>query len=52
MRSGLRRSILGSVADRLARDAVGPIVVVADSEVMEQRTHASHQTTRTLTNVH
>ena len=52
MRSGLRRSILGSVADRLARDAVGPIVVVADSEVMEQRTHASHQTTRALTNVH
>jgi nucleotide-binding universal stress UspA family protein len=52
MRSGFQRSILGSVADRLVRDAGGPIVVVADSEVMEQRTHASHQTTRALTSVH
>jgi len=52
MRSGIRRSILGSVADRLARDAVGPIVVVADSKITKQRANASHKTTKALTAVH
>ena len=52
MRSGIRRSILGSVADRLARDAVGPIVVVADSKITKQRAIASHKTTKALTTVH
>ena len=52
MRSGFRRSILGSVADRLVRDAGGPIVVVADSKVIKQRTNASHKATKALTTVH
>ena len=52
MRSGIRRSILGSVADRLARDAVGPIVVVADPKVTKQRTNASHKATKALTTTH
>ena len=52
MRSGIRRSILGSMADRLARDAVGPIVVIADSKVIKQRTNASHKATKALTAVH
>ena len=52
MRSGIRRTILGSIADRLARDAVGPIVVVADSKVTKQRTNASHKVTKALATVH
>ena len=52
MRSGIRRTILGSIADRLARDAVGPIVVVADSKVTKQRTNASHKATKALATVH
>jgi len=52
MRSGIRRTILGSIADRLARDAVGPIVVVADSKVTKQRTNASHKATKALAKVH
>ena len=51
MRSGIRRSILGSVADKLARDAVGPIVVVADSKITKQRANASHKATKALTTV-
>ncbi len=52
MRSGIRRTILGSIADRLAREAVGPIVVVADSKVTKQRTNASHKATKALAKVH
>mgnify|MGYP000901965656 CR=1 FL=1 len=52
MRSGIRRTILGSIADRLARDAVGPIVVVADSKITKQRANASHKATKALTTVH
>ena len=52
MRSGIRRTILGSIADRLARDAVGPIVVVADSKVTKQRTNASHKATKALATIH
>ena len=52
MRSGIRRTILGSIADRLARDAVGPIVVVADPKVTKQRTNASHKATKALAKVH
>ena len=52
MRSGIRRTILGSIADRLARDAVGPIVVVADSKVTKQRTNAAHKATKALATVH
>ena len=52
MRSGIRRTILGSIADRLAREAVGPIVIVADSKVTKQRTNASHKATKALATVH
>ena len=52
MRSGIRRTILGSIADRLARDAVGPIVIVPDSKVTKQRTNASHKATKALAKVH
>ncbi len=52
MRSGIRRSILGSISDKLARKAVGPVVVVADSKVIKQRTRASHKATKALATLH
>jgi nucleotide-binding universal stress UspA family protein len=48
MRSGMRRSILGSTADVLAREAVGPIMVVPDPKVMKQRRQSAHDATRDL----
>jgi nucleotide-binding universal stress UspA family protein len=49
MRSGFRRSILGSTADMLARDAAGPIVVVPDPAVMRRRKQMAREVTRDLT---
>jgi nucleotide-binding universal stress UspA family protein len=48
MRSGLRRSVLGSTADMIAREAIGPVIVVPDPEVMRQRKRAAHDVTRDL----
>ncbi len=48
MRSGLRRTILGSVADMLAREAIGPIIVAPDPKVMSQRKRSAHDATRDL----
>ena len=48
MRSGVRRSILGSTADKLARGAVGPVVVVPDPKVMRHRMRLAHDATRDL----
>ena len=48
MRSGLSRSVFGSTADRLARDAAGPIIVVPDAKVMRQRMRSAHDATRDL----
>ena len=48
MRSGLRRSIFGSVADRLARDATGPMIVVPDKDVRERRLKDARKATREL----
>jgi nucleotide-binding universal stress UspA family protein len=49
MRSGISRSVMGSTADKLARDSVGPLVVVPDEKVMRQRMQAAHDTTREFT---
>ena len=48
MRSGLIRSMFGSFADSIARDARGPVVVVPDAKVMKRREHAAHDMTRDL----
>lgn len=48
MHSGLRRAVLGSVADMIAREAIGPIVVVPDPKVMRRRKRAAHDVTRDL----
>jgi len=48
MRAGIRRSVLGSVADMIARQAVGPILVVPDPNVMRQRKRSAHDATRDL----
>ena len=48
MRSGLIRSMFGSFADSIARDATGPVVVVPDAKVMRQRERAAHELTRDL----
>ena len=48
MRSGLTRSMFGSFADSIARDATGPVVVVPDAKVMRQRERAAHELTRDL----
>ena len=48
MRSGFRRSIFGSVADRLARDATGPMIVVPDKDVRERRLKDARKATREL----
>ncbi len=48
MRSGFRRSILGSAADRLARGAVGPIIIVPDPKVMRRRMQLAHDATHDL----
>lgn len=48
MRSGLRRTLFGSTADMIAREAVGPILVVPDSEVMRRRSRSAHEATRNL----
>lgn len=48
MNSGFRRAILGSVADIIARDAIGPIVVVPEPNVMRDRKIAAHNATRDL----
>ncbi|MDG0868020.1 universal stress protein [Candidatus Lucifugimonas marina] len=48
MRSGIRRTIFGSTADMIAREAVGPILVVPDSDVMRKRARSAHEATRNL----
>ncbi|MCH7984887.1 MAG: universal stress protein [Chloroflexi bacterium] len=48
MRSGFSRSVFGSTADRLARDAAGPIVIVPNAKVTRQRMRAAHDATRDL----
>ena len=48
MRSGISRSILGSTADKLARDATGPIIVVPDGRVKTQRLKAAKSSTREM----
>ena len=48
MRSGFSRSVFGSSADRLARDAAGPIVIVPNAKVTRQRMRAAHDATRDL----
>jgi nucleotide-binding universal stress UspA family protein len=48
MRSGLRRSVLGSTADMLAREAVGPIIVVPEPKITRQRKRAAHEATRDM----
>jgi nucleotide-binding universal stress UspA family protein len=48
MRSGFRRSVLGSTADMLARDATGPIVIVPDSKIRRERKQSAHDATRDL----
>ena len=48
MRSGLRRTVLGSTADMIARDAVGPILVVPDSDTRRRRERSAHEATRNL----
>ncbi len=48
MRSGLRRSILGSTADMVARKATGPVVVVPDPTVMQKRNRSTREATRKL----
>jgi nucleotide-binding universal stress UspA family protein len=48
MRSGVSRSILGSTADKLARDATGPVVIVPDPKVMRQRMRLAHEATHDL----
>ena len=48
MRSGLLRSVFGSTADTLAREAVGPIVVVPDPSVMRQRKRSAQEATRNM----
>jgi nucleotide-binding universal stress UspA family protein len=48
MRSGLRRAVFGSSADMLAREALGPIVVVPDPKVTIQRKKIASEATRNL----
>lgn len=48
MRSGVSRSILGSTADKLARDATGPVVIVPDPKVMRHRMRLAHEATHDL----
>ncbi|MCZ6538629.1 MAG: universal stress protein [Chloroflexi bacterium] len=48
MRAGIRRSVFGSTADKLARDAAGPIIVVPDPKVLRRRMQAAHDATRDL----
>lgn len=48
MRSGLRRTVLGSTADMIAREAVGPIVVVPEPATMLRRERSAHDSTRNL----
>ncbi len=48
MRSGISRSVFGSTADKLARDAAGPIVVVPDPKVMRKRMRSAHDATRDI----
>jgi nucleotide-binding universal stress UspA family protein len=48
MRSGILRSVLGSTADTLAREAVGPILVVPEPNVMRQRKRSAQEATRNM----
>ena len=48
MRSGISRSILGSTADKLARDATGPMIVVPDGKVKKQRFKTAKSSTREM----
>ena len=48
MRSGLRRTLFGSVSDSIARQAIGPIVVAPDPKLTRQRKRAAHQATREM----
>ncbi|NQW21608.1 MAG: universal stress protein [Chloroflexi bacterium] len=48
MRSGLTRSVFGSIADTIARDAIGPVVVAPHPEVMRKRKRSARAATRDL----
>jgi nucleotide-binding universal stress UspA family protein len=48
MRSGIRRSVLGSTADMLAREATGPVVVVPNPDVMQKRYRSAREATHNL----
>jgi nucleotide-binding universal stress UspA family protein len=48
MRAGLRRTVFGSITDNIARQSIGPIVVVPDPKVTRQRKRMAHQATRDL----
>lgn len=48
MRSRIIRSVLGSFDDSIARDALGPVVIVPDAKVMRQRERAARELTRNL----
>lgn len=50
MRSGLNRSVFGSVADILARVSTGPVVIVPDPGVMRRRMRSAHDATHDLAN--
>ena len=50
MRSGLNRSVFGSVADILTRGATGPVVIVPHPEVMRRRMRSAHDATHDLAN--
>lgn len=48
MRSGIRRSLFGSIADHLARAAVGPIIVVPEPNVVKRRMQSAHDAMRDM----
>lgn len=48
MRSGITRSLFGSVADGIARESTGPIVVVPDSNVTRKRKRQARAATRDI----
>ena len=48
MRSGIGRSVFGSMADTLAREASGPIVVIPDPDVINKRKRQIRTTMRDI----
>ena len=48
MRSGVTRSVLGSVADTLTREASGPVIVVPHPKIVRQRMRSARQATRDI----